>query len=159
MIRLSVEGLLFFVLPAVATGVLYFRIISNLLNQEKRVSRNRVLSITFFLSWLLWVLCWTPGYILSFLQLPYKLQPITYGYETDAMLFYMVALKTPLEMLYSHLNPVVFVILLNPLKEFHARIFRDIYVSTLVDEVENDKTAGNHGWKTSILLSLLFVFD
>ena len=45
--------------------------------------------------------------VYSFMQLR---DHVTYGYKLDRLLFYLVATKTPLQMLYSHLNPIIFVI-------------------------------------------------
>ena len=62
--RLLVEGVLFFAGPTLITGFFYGRIGWVLLHQDRRVSRNRVLTMAFFLSWLFWVILWIPNFIL-----------------------------------------------------------------------------------------------
>ena len=136
--RLLAESFIFFFTPAVVTGVLYYRISRNLLSQEKRVTRNRVLSLTFGLSWIAWVLCWTPSYVIGFLQLQHKRSRITWGLQMDQFLFRLVALKAPLQLLYSHLNPIIFVCLLKPLADMHADVLSKIMTISIVDKIVID---------------------
>ena len=58
---------------------------------------------------------------------------VTYGYQWDRVIFYLVALKTPLQMLYSHLNPLIFVILLKPLGDLHSAILAKTATLLIVD--------------------------
>ena len=138
------EILIFFAAPAIATGALYIRISSNLLCQEKRVSRNRALSLTFALSWILWVVCWTPGYVIAFMQLHNNRSHFSYGFKWDTILFYLVTLKTPLKMLYSHLNPVIFIIIIKSIGLMHLETLKQVAYFSLADEVfSEEETAGD----------------
>ena len=66
---------------------------------------------------------------------------VTYGYKWDRLLFYLVATKTPLQMLYSHLNPIIFVVLLKPLGDLHSSTLERTSTFLLVDKVGTNSDA------------------
>ena len=60
--RLILELVIFFLLPAVVSGYFYFAISKSLKTQEKRKERNKTLIRAFIISWVLWIVCWSPEY-------------------------------------------------------------------------------------------------
>ena len=60
--RLVFEIIICFAFPAIVSGMLYARIIFRLLKRKKETARNRSLTVAFLLSWLYWIICWTPYY-------------------------------------------------------------------------------------------------
>ena len=136
--RNAVEFLLFFVVPAIASGFFYVRVIQNLWNQEKRVARNRVLSLTFVLSWALWVLCWTPNYLIGFLEVTAKDGRHSFGGNWDFFLGYMFCLKLNIQMLYSHINVLVYVIQLQKFQDYHVMVFNKVRRLLWLEPKENE---------------------
>ena len=59
--RLIVETVVFFLIPAFLSAALYIKVGVTLKRQKKRAERNRVLTLAFALSWLAWVICWSPN--------------------------------------------------------------------------------------------------
>ena len=59
------------ILPAFISGFIYIQICRVLLNRDRCESRNKAFSVTFFLDWLLWILCWSIYYFLITLPLQY----------------------------------------------------------------------------------------
>ena len=123
-LRLTVEMGVFFVIPAITAGYFYVRVIVRLLKQEKRAARNRQLSIAFFASWLLWVVCWTPSYVVSFMNLSHYQNFDTLKGQWDVIIGYLAAFRVALQMLYCHLNPFVYLIILKKFQEHHIFVFQ-----------------------------------
>ena len=114
----------FFVIPAITAGYFYVRVIVRLLKQERRAARNRQLSIAFLASWVLWVVCWTPSYVVAYMRLSqYRMFESLQG-RSDAIVGYLAAFRVALQMLYSHLNPFVYLIVLKKFQEHHVFVFR-----------------------------------
>ena len=114
----------FFVMPAITAGYFYIRVIIGLLKQERRAARNRQLSVAFFTSWLLWVVCWTPSYAVSYMRLSqYRMFESLEG-QGDIIIGYLAGFRVVLQMLYCHLNPFVYLIILKKFQEHHVFVFR-----------------------------------
>ena len=114
----------FFVIPAITGGYFYIRVIIRLLKQEKRAARNRQLSVAFLASWLLWVVCWTPSYVVSYMSLSKQRMFESLQGRGDVIIGYLSAFRVALQMLYSHLNPFVYLIILKKFQEHHVFVFR-----------------------------------
>ena len=71
-LRIRTELIVHFILPILACCFLYANLGYRLLQHERRAKRNRVLTLAFFLSWLLWVVCWLPNYTLTSMQIADK---------------------------------------------------------------------------------------
>ena len=110
--RVCIDSLLNLIIPACISGFFYVKVIQILRNQEKRADRNRILSISFVFSWLLWVLLWTPKFILGFMQLGFKSDGSSTGRLGNTVLAYLVPFQTNIQILYSQLNPTIFVVLI-----------------------------------------------
>ena len=116
----------FFVIPAVTAGYFYIRVIIRLLKQEKRAARNRQLSVAFFASWLLWIACWIPTYVVSYMKLTqYTLFDSLPG-RGDVIVGYLAGFRVALQMLYSQLNPFVYLIILEKFQKHHVFVFQSI---------------------------------
>ena len=132
----TLDMVLFFLAPAVASGYFYWCVIRNLLAQEKRVGRNRALSVAFLLSWFLWVLTWIPNYAFGFLETPNIDSVEFYGANWDTLLGYLYCLKSSLQMLYSHLNIFIFLIVLQKFREYQVNFFKNIKNAVFGEKVE-----------------------
>ena len=121
--RVCIDGFLLLVVPAIISGFFYMNVIRNLWNQEKRVERNRVLSISFIISWFLWILLWTPKITLGFLQLSAKSVSYSAGNLGSKVSAYLVPSQIALQMLYSQLNPFIFIVLIKKLQDYHKKIW------------------------------------
>ena len=119
-VRLAFDASVCLGIPAVISAYFYFSIATVLRKRDKDASRNATLALSFALSWLLWILCWTPNYVLMYIFRPSNWTSM--NTDTTKTLTYLrlsaSVLRGPLQMLYSHLNPLVFIIVLRPFKEF-----------------------------------------
>ena len=142
-------------LPAFLSAILYVRVASGLTQQKKRTNRNRVLTLAFALSWLVWIICWAPNLALIaqmnyhdqqgddyfYDYEPYDYEAIDYLYYNNKtinysadytltrnqFLFYLIylqAFRIPFQLLYSHLNPLLYLLVLKKFQEHHAKVFR-----------------------------------
>ena len=143
---------LFFLVPAAASGYFYWCVIRNLLAQEKRVGRNRALSVAFLLSWFLWVLTWIPNYAFGFLETSNMDSVEFYGANWDTLLGYLYCLKSSLQMLYSHLNIFIFLIVLQKFRDYHVNFFKNIKNAVFGEKVEIKR-----GKTVLVLIAVAFV--
>ena len=127
--RLLVEMVVFFGFPFLVSGYLYVRVIVALLKQDRRVARNRILTITFILSWVSWVFFWAPNYSItiyletlmndSYLSATLMSHISAIGLTQFHKIFtYWIAFSTPVQLLYSHLNPFVYLLVLKKFQEY-----------------------------------------
>ena len=114
----------FFVMPAITAGYFYTRVIIGLLKQERRAARNRHLSVAFFASWLLWVVCWTPSYVVSYMRISQYQTFASLQGRSDVIIGYLTAFRVALQMLYCHLNPFVYLIILKKFQTHHVFVVR-----------------------------------
>ena len=121
--RVCIDSSLNLIVPASISGFFYVRVIQNLWSQEKRVERNRVLSISFITSWFMWVLLWTPKLIMGFIQVDQKPVEYSAGRLGNMILAYLVPTETIIQILYSQLNPFIFVVLLKKVHDYHKNVW------------------------------------
>ena len=121
--RVCIDSSLNLIVPASISGFFYLNVTKTLWNQEKRAERNRVLCICFISSWFLWISFWTPKLILGFMQL--GLKPIDYstGRLGNTALAYLVPSQISVQMLYSQLNPIIFIILVRKIHDYHMNLW------------------------------------
>ena len=127
-VRLVIDIVLYFGVPALISCYCYLRVGIVLLTRDRNQTRNRNLSIALFLSWLLWILCWTPAYWALSLDFDETggrswYEKIKEGSFLSWFNIYFILLHKTIQMTYSHLNAFVFLIVLNP---FRAWIFTNI---------------------------------
>ena len=123
--RLLIETITCFAVPAVLSGLFYAKVIIKLLKRERDAMRNRSLTIAFVISWLLWVFCWVPyfwgmttsnesgvrvGYMMNIVSGDFSLK---HGLQSAFSLS-----KYSIQMIYSHLNALIFIIVLKPFREW-----------------------------------------
>ena len=132
--RLLLEIVVFFIIPALLAGYFYQRVIIVFSKQQRRVSRNRQLSIAFGISWFLWVVCWIPSYVVSLMQLLSYEQFDSLSYNVDSVIGYLASFRVPIQMLYSHINPFVYLVVLKKFQEHHLVVYH------VVEENWNDLT-------------------
>ena len=140
--RVFCESSLVFFVPASFSGYFYFKVIQKLLHQEKRLVRNRFISVSLILSWLLWVLTWTPKFVLGLLQLSEKPQNYTLGSILNGVLSYLVPTQTAIQILYSQLNPIMYLILLKKFGEYHTAVLT-FFKHILFDDRIVNEDVGN----------------
>ena len=115
-VRASVESSLFFVVPCVVSGILYCNVIKALKGMQKHQKRNRNLTVAFCCGWVLWIVCWAPSYFLLLYKTGlYKYMPPTWAL---ALFFYGDLLQLPLQMLFSQLNPFLYIIIFKRSREY-----------------------------------------
>ena len=129
--KILIDILLGFILPLISSCYFYVKIGLVLLKREKDQERNRTLVLAFALSWLLWILCWVPYYVilLSRLSLWHKRRDVI---ENDFLYTFkerIVLLKENICLLYSHLNPVLFIVILKPLQDKAKNWFNPMFRS------------------------------
>ena len=135
--RVCIDSSLLFILPALISGFFYVNVIKNLWNQEKRVERNRALSICFIVSWILWVTLWMPKMILGLTQLAQK--PINYsaGPLGNRVIAHLVPSQVSIQILYSQLNPFIFIVLIKKIQDFHAELWLLVKQILLLSDERN----------------------
>ena len=116
LLRTSIESSIFFVVPFVVSGILYYHVIKALKGMQKHQKRNRNLTLAFSCGWVLWIVCWVPNYVLLFYKtgLCYYL-PADW---TPTLFFYGDMLRLPLQMLFSQLNPFLYIIIFKRSREY-----------------------------------------
>ena len=107
-------------IPGTIAGCLYVKVGHTLLNRDCNEERNRNIVIAFTLNWFLWLLCWIPYYLAMYFDLGYTTvnrrddSGSTWQHEGRERI---AMLKDSLIMLYSHLNPLIFLILIKPFQQ------------------------------------------
>ena len=114
-LRLILEIVFFFVVPAVLSGCCYFRINRAWLHRVSHTDRASKLTEVFRGSWILWVLTWTPAYVIMIVTslLNSKIDDdlyMSFGFFLDTVIVYAMQLVTPIQMLYSQINPIFFML-------------------------------------------------
>ena len=127
--KVSLDWIIFMVIPAVASGYFYIRISKVLLNRELDTERNRNLSIAFGVSWLIWILLWSPNYVLMLMKKP-KFTELSFGYS---LYKYATVSKSFVQLLYSQINPFLLLVVLKPFRVSFKNTVRKIVM------VERDK--------------------
>ena len=136
--RAIIDCIISLVIPASISCFFYVSIMVTLYRRKTRSSRNSTLSICFAASWLLWLLCWTPNYIWLALINEKNSEKITY------LKAYVTFLRIPLQMLYSHLNPLIFIIVLKPFKKFLLKLPKTYFMKTHIGEYTKKIKRGVH---------------
>ena len=123
--RVLIESICFFFVPCVVSGFLYWKIAGALKEMQKHKNRNRNLTRAFLCGWILWVVCWGPNYLF----LLYKIKLVEFLPHSWAapLFFWGELLQLPVEMLFSQLNPFVYIIIFKTYRETLARSARFIY--------------------------------
>ena len=127
--KVSLDWIIFMVVPAIASGYFYIRISKVLLNRELDTERNRNLSIAFGVSWVIWVFLWSPNYILMLMRKP-KFTEFSFGYS---LYKYATVSKSFVQLLYSQINPFLLFIVLKPFRVSFKKTVCEIVM------VERDK--------------------
>ena len=103
------------ILPLLFSGFFYISVILKLLKRNRDTSRNRNLTVAFFLSWLLWLVCWVSHYLgTSFTLDTYPEQKSLLDLLKISLLFY----RCSFHMLYPHLNVISLLIVLKPFRSW-----------------------------------------
>ena len=135
--RVLVDSVLVYIIPVGFSGFLYIKIASALRSQTKRVNRNRNLSICFFTSWCLWVVCWAPKIIISLMQIPKHSAKFSLGETGNKVMVYLFLHIPQLQMLFSQLNPFLYLILF---KKFQQRVMGVLKLglcTRIEDQIQN----------------------
>ena len=119
LLRVGIESVFCFFIPASLSGYLYWKVIEKLKESPKNEERNRMLSIAFRLSWALWILCWTPKYVLSAARMIYDATDSVLADKKPTWL-YVELFRLPVQMLYSQLNPFLYIMIFKRPAEFVA---------------------------------------
>ena len=162
--RLVFEGIFFFVAPACVVAFFYIKLGVDLMRRSRYQARNRILTFAFVLSWLMWIVCWSPSLAIMVVQYYYIQRSFntdnsrTMEYYYSPIWTYVVSLRVPLQLLYSHLNPFIYLIVLKKFQKHHIDtlkwIFR-MFLQTPVVQNSNLKNAFN--FLKAICSSIAFV--
>ena len=154
-----------YIIPVSISGFCYFNIIKTLRGSDKHVERNRNLSICFVLSWTLWVICWAPKFIVTLFQLSDKPVTFSYGKFFNKILFYLYPSAFSFQLLYSQINPLLYIILLKPFQNNVLRVTSTIVnfiLKTEKTELETEaktETGGNNSKTTGLLKPSFIIFS
>ena len=129
----------------------YVNIVVTLAKRKKQAGRNHILTLAFALSWLFWVICWAPNAFViakkNYNDIEYyrcEYEGIgceyEYGYDYDYdyyvspgisyfdfVLSYALLFRIPFQLLYSHLNPLLYLLVLKKFQQYHKRVFVGIF--------------------------------
>ena len=133
----------FYFLPISLSGYLYFNIIKTLRARDKRIARNRNLSICFVISWLLWVVCWAPKFFLTLLQLPKTEVSVSYGKIINTVIYYLYPTSFSIQLLYSQINPLLYFILLKKFQNNFFSVVKLLKVFCYSNKKISDKIVSN----------------
>ena len=126
--RLVIEAIACFAVPAVLSGLFYAMVITKLLKRERDAIRNRSLTIAFAISWLLWVVCWVPyfwGMTTESDSRYFELRLVSGDFSLKHGLQSAFSLsKYSIQMIYSHLNALIFIIVLKPFREWLVQLLK-----------------------------------
>ena len=159
-IRWLTETIIFFGIPALLSCVFYFLVGRALAHKSRHVIRNRVLTVALFLSWLFWILCWTPNYlVIGIINLDDD-----YGYYSSfysVLSMWVETFRIPLQLFYSHLNPFVYLIVLKKFQQHHVTVFKWIWRQLFLENISTGIRFSRDKVATSLLhmsnLSKLFL--
>ena len=115
------------IIPALISGYFYAAVGLKLLQRGRDGSRNRNLTLAFFLSWVMWIVCWPPYYWGSSAEVfqTYDGDEGKEWYKNfdrttfigSINVFFTVS-KRSIHMVYSHLNALIFIIVLKPFQKW-----------------------------------------
>ena len=162
--RLVFEAIFFFVAPAGTIALFYIRLGVNLIRRSRNQSRNRVLTLAFVLSWLMWIVCWSPNFAIMMVQY-YDIQDYIDISRHDLRLeyyyypfwSYIVSFRIPFQLLYSHLNPFIYLIVLKKFQKHHIATLKWIFRTFLQTQVvQNSNSVNDYLRKASVFLKASF---
>ena len=138
-LRIILEFVVFFVVPSVLSGFFYFRINQTLLNQVSNRDRNSKLTKVFRGSWILWVVTWMPSYAMLILTsfVYHNGQYVTFGSFLDPVIVYVMQFVNPIQMLYSHINPIFFMLTIKDFNDCVTRWARRVRNAIICGKTEN----------------------
>ena len=130
--RLIFDSIICLIFPALISAFFYFQIAIALCKRKKDSSRNATLVTSFILSWLIWIICWTPNYILmhlsSFAQNFTQFRTLNQDSIMTQFNIYSTILRVSLQMFYSHFNPLLFIVVLRPFKKFLSKSVKNAFL-------------------------------
>ena len=113
--------LICFVIPVAISGFFYLRVSIALCQRERDEERNRNLVIAFVFNWILWILFWTFYYVILLVRSNFTYEE----FEMRNSLQEVIApFKENVALMYSHVNPLLFLIIFKPYQEINRKLFR-----------------------------------
>ena len=172
--RLVFDRIFCFVAPAGVVAFFYIKLGVDLMRRSRYQARNRILTFAFVLSWLMWIVCWSPSLAIMVVQY-YDIQHAfdifkggrdsrTMEYYYSPIWTYVESLRVPLHLLYSHLNPFIYLIVLKKFRKHHTNTLKWIFRMFLQMPVVQKRSAKNCYFKNAsiflkaICSSFVFVF-
>lgn len=101
---------IFYFLPAVVAVVLYVFVIQRLLKMQSHVERNKNLTICFLVTCIFWIILWLPESIGAFANM----YGVTLQNVNSFFLFLCILAGSDLRILYSAVNPIIFMFICKP---------------------------------------------
>ena len=131
-LRVILDAVIWLLTPAVVSGFFYVKIAIALCRRTRNATRNTTLTICFAISWVMWLICWIPNYLtLIFSDDSKKV--------SSMFMVYFILFRTPLQMTYSHLNPVIFIIVMKPFQNFLKKVSRKLCMRHSAQQRKNEK--------------------
>ena len=160
--RVIVDAVLTYLIPIGFSGFLYFKMIRVLRSQQTHASRNRNLSICFFTSWCLWVICWAPKIAIGLMQIPTRSASYSLGEVGNKIMVYLFFSVSAIQMLYAQLNPIMYLILF---KKFQKRVFGTLKLLLFVRNTHqqnmqvsrSEESSGNVKWGDRLKFGILIL--
>ena len=106
----------------------------------------------FLLKFLLKVFTWTPKYVVAFFQLTGKPDNYSLGYVGNKVMTYLVPTQTILQLLYSQLNPILYLLLLKKFGDHHLTIINGVKHFCFHQKIMKESkvlSVGNNSQKSS----------
>ena len=132
--RSSIDFVVLYIIPVLCSAFFYSNIIKVLRRREKQAGRNRNISVCFVASWLLWIIFWCPKFLIAMLDLPNKPLNYSLGKTMNKLMFYLYPSVFSLQILYSQLNPLLYLVLL---KKFQTNVSTVIKLAVSKKKVRN----------------------
>ena len=157
--RLFFEMLVCLIIPATISGLFYLSVGAQLKQRKRERARNRNLNLAFFSSWLLWVICWVPYYIGMSINYSSTLyadyQNWTEALAQNSTIFaklesYFILYKLSIQMLYSHMNVLIYIVVLKPFRQWIFSCFKQVLRCSFLNVPS--KANGTPIWQRKVAL-------
>ena len=131
--KLVIDFVVCLALPASISAFCYFRLAIKLFQRGRHVSRNRNLTIAFLVSWILWIVCWCPNYLgMTFYDEENygeaKRESLTKKSNLSSVLLkHLMTTRIPFQMLYSHINPLIFLVVMKPFRQWILQVYHGLF--------------------------------
>ena len=118
-LRLLIYELAYFLIPAIVCLTCYVKVVSTLKTSQSMSKKAKQLTLIFFVSWLVWVILWSPLFVVNVYRAIFDVGGISIitGMKYDFLINRIFVDADLIRCSFSAVNPFVFLLAAKPFQE------------------------------------------